>query len=245
MLKGMINRILDLGEIRTCEIDGQVYAKDNIAPIFPVNFISPDPLCMFTLTGLRDYLLEVGEHGGDGKLIVHVAGHNNVNLVGELIEAAGNRRHHFVSVKLMDEPFAFDRFMDLEMFVISLQSQFVQTDELSAIIDMLGSVANEHVTTAKDSGFTQSLQIRTGITTRERAQIKNPVRLAPFRTFREVDQPESEFILRFRNDSAGLSAALFEADGARWKLDAILSIKKFFEAALKEIGASDLVSILG
>ena len=52
------------------------------------------------------------------------------------------------------------------------------------------------------------------------------VTLKPFRTFREIEQPESEFILRYQNRN-GIEAALFEGDGGCWKLDAILRIKEW------------------
>ena len=55
--------------------------------------------------------------------------------------------------------------------------------------------------------------------------------LSPFRTFTEVEQPESEFILRLDEDGR---VGLIEADGGRWKLTAKASIAAYFEEALKE-----------
>ena len=40
--------------------------------------------------------------------------------------------------------------------------------------------------TNKDDGFTQTLEIKTGITTKEKVEVKNHVLLQPYRTFREV-----------------------------------------------------------
>ena len=42
-------------------------------------------------------------------------------------------------------------------------------------------------------------------------KVPNPVTLRPFRTFIEVEQPESKFIFRMRE---GGRCAIFEADGA-------------------------------
>jgi hypothetical protein len=51
--------------------------------------------------------------------------------------------------------------------------------------------------------------------------------LSPYRTFRELNQPESAFIFRMRGGGEGKApqCALFEADGGKWKLDAVQAIK--------------------
>ncbi|GAG24824.1 unnamed protein product, partial [marine sediment metagenome] len=84
-----------------------------------------------------------------------------------------------------------------------------------------------------DNKFSQSLQIKTSLTTKANVVIENPINLKPYRTFREVDQPESNFILRYidskhpQNRSGGIEAALFEGDGGAWKLEAIQNIKNW------------------
>ncbi|NQK92942.1 hypothetical protein HO498_01330 [Streptococcus suis] len=59
----------------------------------------------------------------------------------------------------------------------------------------------------------------------------NPVTLRPYRTFAEVEQPASQFI--YRIDKAGYMA-LFEADGGKWKLDAINNIATYLKSKLGE-----------
>lgn len=55
--------------------------------------------------------------------------------------------------------------------------------------------------------------------------------LRPYRTFREVEQPASEFVFRLRSLNGEVPwCALFEADGGKWKLDAVLKIKAWLEA---------------
>lgn len=64
----------------------------------------------------------------------------------------------------------------------------------------------------------------------------NPVTLAPYRTFREIAQPESQFVFRLRGGVEGAlpHAALFEADGAEWKLAAVGRIASFLRRALHD-----------
>src|SRR5437870_4623366 len=77
-------------------------------------------------------------------------------------------------------------------------------------------------------GFSQTVTVKAGITRVEKAIVPNPVTLIPFRTFREVEQPSSSFILRLTGGEKP-KAALFEADGGQWKLEAIKNIKAFFD----------------
>lgn len=52
---------------------------------------------------------------------------------------------------------------------------------------------------------------------------------SPLRTFYEVEQPSSPFVLRF---SENAKVALFEGDGGAWKLEAVENIKKWLRTKL-------------
>ena len=67
--------------------------------------------------------------------------------------------------------------------------------------------------------------------------LPNPVRLKPYRTFREVSQPGSLFVVRAkRADDGGLpKVALFEADGGKWKLEAIDNIRQYLTSKIADI----------
>lgn len=63
----------------------------------------------------------------------------------------------------------------------------------------------------------------------------NPVTLRPYRTFLEVEQPESKFIFRIREGSDGQPMfKLVEADGGLWKYEAVDAIKKYLTENLPE-----------
>ena len=67
----------------------------------------------------------------------------------------------------------------------------------------------------------------------------NPVELAPYRTFPEVEQPISKFIFRMQE---GPRAALYEADGGAWRNKAILSIKEYLQEELKELENIEIIA---
>ncbi len=85
--------------------------------------------------------------------------------------------------------------------------------------------------------MSQEVTARQGIALSQRVAVKPRVPLRPYRTFLEVEQPESEFLLRL--DEQG-RVGLFEADGGMWKMTAKHSIADYLEfelAALIEAGS--------
>ena len=79
-------------------------------------------------------------------------------------------------------------------------------------------------------GVTQTVEARQGVALNALIEIKPRVMLRPFRTFLEVEQPESEFLLRVDPDEG---IGFFEADGGIWKLEAKKNIADYF---LKNMG---------
>lgn len=75
-------------------------------------------------------------------------------------------------------------------------------------------------------------QARQGVALNALVEVKPRIQLQPFRTFLEVPQPESEFLLRVDpNEGIGF----FEADGGVWKLEAKRNIADYFEKNLKDL----------
>jgi hypothetical protein len=67
--------------------------------------------------------------------------------------------------------------------------------------------------------------VKSGIASVAEMPLPNPIALQPFRTFIEIEQPESIFVVRAHK---GPEFSLFLADGGLWKLKAIQSIKEYF-----------------
>ena len=72
-------------------------------------------------------------------------------------------------------------------------------------------------------------------------EVRPYVNMQPFRTFLEVEQPESVFLLRL--DGNG-NVGLFEADGGVWKLEATRNISEYFDEKLAELICSGRVVVL-
>ena len=116
--------------------------------------------------------------------------------------------------------------------MITLKSKFVETPELLDLVKLLGSITEENSATASDDGFTQNVVVRKGIAMKENKTVKPIVKLKPYRTFNEVNQPESEFLLRL---SEGGYVSLYEADGGAWKLQARKNVADYLKNALSDL----------
>lgn len=99
--------------------------------------------------------------------------------------------------------------------------------------------------TFTDDGISQQVVMKTGVTKKENAIIPNPVRLIPYRTFLEVEQPESEFVFRITEGRGGAPAfKLVSADGGRWEAVAVDNVKSYLMDALADIPNREQITII-
>lgn len=178
-----------------------------------------------TLTGLVDYInsgADESEYSTD-KLYLHVKSHSNVMLMSTL---KGRVRDCYIESVAFVPQIRFDTFIDVESFNIMLQSCFEKNEDLTKILSVVGNIKEENVKQTGDDGITQMVVAKAGIARVDEVVVPNPVLLIPYRTFGEVEQPESEFIFRMQN---GPRAALFEADAGAWKSEAMQNIKSYLK----------------
>ena len=128
-----------------------------------------------------------------------------------------------------DVPGFCSGFRSYDEAIIELRSRFRPSDDIDYLLDLLSRINKERGITTEDNGVSQTVEARTGISLKEMVSIRPRVSLRPFRTFLEVEQPESEFLLRLDNDG---NVGLFEADGGIWKLSAKESILNYLCSAL-------------
>lgn len=126
----------------------------------------------------------------------------------------------------------FGYYYSSEEFNILMQSAFERNEDRDIILQVVGNLRETAVKTVGDDGVSQSVVISTGIANVENVKVPNPVMLAPFRTFLEIEQPRSKFVFRMKE---GGECALFEADGGMWQIEAKQSIKHYLEKNLEDI----------
>jgi hypothetical protein len=232
MLKEAMQFLVGLSRESITDVEDRPYSHLSLSPVLDP---MPDALTIHTLTGISDYLAENTDGLNLDNLLVHVGDAKFVALYQRL-SGPFEQRPCFIKAAHTEQEFAFGRFMDIEQFVIELQAKFVQDDLTAKILQVVGNITDGVVNTFADDGITQQVTSKTGIGRVVLADIPNPVTLQPYRTFSEIDQPPGKFILRMQAGGGQdrPKAALFEADGGAWKLEAIKRIQKWLRDHVQE-----------
>lgn len=119
-----------------------------------------------------------------------------------------------------------------QIALIELRSLFIPNGGTEYLLDLLSRMSDENTVSTNDNGVTQAVTARQGIALNAVVNVRPRIKLQPFRTFLEVAQPESEFLLRVDSEKG---IAFFEADGGIWRLEAKRNIAEYFERGLKDL----------
>lgn len=226
--------LVDLGrertDIRTVEINGQTYTPDSLRRIEPVYPNRPACFAAATLSGLVDFLTAdidamLTKHK---QYIVSVEDPTHV-CVYSPIYGDDQKRDLVARCSIDLSRLDTDRFMDAEDFNIMLQARVIQSPNRDLVLKFVGSMGDEQSNRTADDGFSQCITVKKGVAQMGDVTVVNPVYLAPRRTFPEVAQPESPYVLRLKE---GPQAALFKADDASWRVDAIANIGEWLRDKL-------------
>lgn len=141
--------------------------------------------------------------------------------------------------------FEYGREYDQESFLVSMQACFAPSDEREDVTKVASNIVSTQEATFSDDGISQQVVMKTGVTKKENAIIPNPVRLIPYRTFLEVEQPESEFVFRITEGRGGVPFfKLVAADGGRWEAVAVDNVKSYLVEALADIPNREQLTII-
>ena len=226
MIKEAIDYLLNKVSYEIKGINGVTYHITN-AGFKRFERPTVDSFQVSTLTGLVDYInTQVDEYSTE-KMILQVVNEKTVTLMSALKD---QERDHYIVATANVPRISFDNFIAVEQFNIMLQACFESTQDLDAILRIVGNIKEENIKNTADDGITQQVVAKSGIARVEEVAVPNPVLLVPHRTFVEVAQPASKFIFRLQNGPRG---ALFEADAGAWKNTAMQSIKKYLQENIK------------
>jgi len=222
------------------EIDGNTYGTKRLTRYDVA--AKAEPIRATTLTSLVDYIKESREELRD-RMIIQVVSPTQVNLYSGLLSERD--REDLFEVNALLPNFCYNSFYNQEAFLISMQSCFMPSDDREAVTIVASNIVNSQEATFSDDGISQQAVIKTGVASRGTALVPNPVKLIPYRTFLEVEQPTSEFVFRVSKERDETPIfKLVEADGGRWKAQAVENIKNFLVAALADIPDRDHITII-
>ena len=234
MIKEALQYIVDLGKVAVSEINGSQYSTGQLFRI--PEELTAAPLSVHTLSAIIDYITSGADECAesddsmDRRFVIHVADYDRVYLYRELNN--DKARECLIEAELSVPSFPFGRWMDVETFIINMQTYFVRDENRDMLIRLIGTVTADQGVTLADDGMTQKVTARSGISLVQEVKVPNPVELAPFRTFTEVKQPVSPFVFRVRRDGDAIMAALFAADANAWKNEAIRSWLSYLQLTL-------------
>ncbi len=224
------------------EINGATYV--NVSSDNPLERIDPyekpDPRELkgiYTLSGLVDYLKgDVDGHFQRHEQLLVIV--TSVDRVEVWTPVHGETRTRtLLAVCTFERPrITLNDYMDQERFSVMMQTHFDEGENRANVLRIAGNIRMQGDVELADDGVTQKVTVKDGITLVNDMQIINPVMLAPHRIYPEIEQPSSPFILRVRKGgNNGAEIALFEADSAAWKVEAVRMIGNWLRETVAHV----------
>ena len=206
---------------------------DRVKKPEPDKIVKAQPFETFSLDGLIDYIIQDTEKLFGNPEARHIVKVKNPTEVEVIAPQRGywRERELVAYCNAVVPAINFGRYMDRDDFQIMVQTCFIESENRALVLQLAGNVRKEQTLQTADDGVSQKITVNAGVSTAADVIVKNPVLLIPFRTFHEVEQPASPFVLRFDEDG---NPALFTGDGSKWKLEAVAAIRGYLAEALKD-----------
>lgn len=205
---------------------------ERVKPVLPDKIVRPDVFTTFSLDGLINYIksdVDCNFDNRDRRHIVRVTSPTKVEVISP-VTGYWLERVIVAQCSAVVPEIQFGRYMDTDDFQVMVQTCFEDSENRAKVLLLAGSVRKEQNMQTADDGVSQRVTVNAGVCTVADVTVKNPVELTPYRTFHEVEQPESPFILRFNEEA---QAALFTGDGSAWKLLAVARIGDYLKSNLQ------------
>lgn len=187
-----------------------------------------DTIVLSSLSGLAEMIKqEMNEY--NLPLFVRATSAERVHVFGAIRDDMQRERPFTAEAKFIG--FDFNEYISIENMIICLKSRFAPTEDRDYLVQLLGNITDQQSVQTKDDGITQSATVKSGIQLVGEQRIKPIVTLKPYRTFLEVEQPASDFLIRLKDGRA----ALFEADGGVWEREAVKNVADKLRELLEDV----------
>lgn len=198
----------------------------------PITEYPPDEFTAFTLDGLVDWLKADTDKfftADKPAALVVVESPTEVSVYSE-IQGPKKERIKYAGCSYNPPRIPYNQYVDAETLAVTIQTCIIQDECRDTVLKVVNNMKEEQSAQTSDDGISQRVTIKAGVQEVDTTIFKNPAWLRPMRTFTEVQQPVSSFVVRFKE---GKLAALFEADGGKWKTEAVKVIAAYLKEALK------------
>lgn len=214
------------------EVDGTTFvitADGEVKEVLPVCF-HPDTLDLNSLDALVK-LVKTEASEMDVPLYITIPDHMTVRCFGQPNEEERYFRQVYYEAHATDVPgWGEKNTLGFEEAQIALRTRFQETPDTLYTMKLVSDISLGAKVIYNDNGVATTITTQKGVALQTNEQIRPIVKLRPYRTFQEVEQPESIFLIRVSD--RGIS--FIEADGGMWKLTARETVKKFLEERLQQ-----------
>ena len=242
-LRDAIDRIVGLAAPYTMEANGHTFCSKALVEVKADEY-APTAYEVDTLDALVKLILTEGLTLGR-RLYVRVDSARKVTVTTTYNN--GELRNPYLRFPLYeavsDVPgVTIGNLMSQERAIVELQSLYGATPDRDYLLDLLSRIDVNEGVSSVDNGVTQEVNVRTGAVLKQATPVRPIVQLQPYRTFLEVEQPVSDFLLRVSKEG---EPTLFEADGGAWKLAAKRSIAAYLaEKLADQVERGDVVVLV-
>lgn len=227
MLKEFAQYLVSLKDNKTYTIHGDTYSDRELVRIAP-HVARPSRITVSGLDSIVKLVHNELDMFDNLPVFIRVEGARSVSVFTTYDDEL--ERDSLYKAEC-DVPGFKDGFREYEQAIIELRSKFTPGMGVDYLLDLLSRVSKDSGVTTRDNGVSQEVEARQGVSLKALVTVKPRVDLRPFRTFLEVEQPESEFLLRLDDEGR---VGLFEADGGMWQQTAKGNIMAYFEEKLAE-----------
>ena len=127
--------------------------------------------------------------------------------------------------------------------MVALRSKFVPTPEQTALLESLKRITNSNEVKTEDNGVTQVVTAKSGATLGS-VKVQPVWCLRPYRTFTEIDQPDSLFLLRLHSNGGETTYSLYETDGGAWAVTAMNLVREYLRSQFSDAVYADKIYVL-
>lgn len=243
MIRAAIEKIEEMVQPQQVSLNGHDYLLDKdgtykeILPEYP----SPDEINLYSLDALVKMVRTEATRQGS-TVYITIPSHQQALCFSGLIPSERMARDHYYRACAQDVPgWESSVQMGFEEAMIALRTRFQESDDTEYVLQLLNNISTGSKVTFNDNGVATTVVTQHGVSLVQSDNIRPIVNLKPYRTFQEVDQPESPFLIRISERAI----RFIEADGGMWKLQARQTIKAFLETQLAaEIEAGAVIVAL-
>lgn len=230
MLKEFIEHIQNTTQPQIRVVEGATFAitADGVAKEILPTIFHPDPLPLNSLDAMVK-LVRTEASNMDTPLYITIPNHMTVCCFGQPDVAARYFRQVYYEARATDVPGWNEKVtLGFEEAQIALRTRFQETQDTLYAMKLVSDISLGAKVIFNDNGIATTITTQKGVALQTNEQIRPLVKLRPYRTFQEVEQPESIFLIRI--SERGI--AFIEADGGMWKLKAREVVKAHLEDKL-------------